>query len=414
MGEAESWLLDLELFGMRLGLDRMHRLTTALGLPQRRFASIHVVGSNGKTSTARMIAAILRRHGLRTGLYTSPHLRSFVERIEVDEAPITDAEMQRAVGDVRQAAAAVDRAADDPEDRVTQFEALTAAAFHALARRGVDVAVVEAGLGGRLDATNVIPSRVQVLTSVALEHTSWLGSTLAEIAAEKLAVVGDHGTLVTGELPPEADAVADRMAGERQARRVRTSATEVDGIPLGPPGSFQRSNLALARAAAEAFVGGGLENEAVKQAAVEVHIPGRLEVVARAPLVVHDAAHNPAGARALAEALPEVVGDRRPVVGVIGVLDDKDVAGVLGPLLAVCDRAILTGFAHPRALPPDTLEAEAAALGRPDVETAADVHDALDRARSLAGSEGAVLVAGSIRLLAGVRPGPAPARLSTL
>lgn len=413
MDEAESWLLDLELFGVRLGLDRMHRLTTAVGLPQRRFASIHVVGSNGKTSTARMTAAILRRHGLRTGLYTSPHLRSFTERIEVDEAPITDAELERAVGDVRQEADAVDRAADDPEDRVTQFEALTAAAFHALARRRVDVAVVEAGLGGRLDATNVIGSRVQVLTSVALEHTSWLGSTLGEIAAEKLAVVRDHGTLVTAELPPEADAVADRVAGERRARRVRTSAAAVAGIPVGPPGGFQRSNLALARAAAEAFVGGDLEQEAVRRAAAEVRIPGRLEVVARAPLVVHDAAHNPAGARALAEALAGVVGDR-PVVGVIGVLDDKDVAGVLGALLAVCDRVILTGFAHPRALPPDTLEAEAAALGYPDVGTEADVHGALDRARSLAGPEGAVLVAGSIHLLAEVRAGPAPARLSTL
>src|SRR3954471_15856505 len=144
--QAEAYLLDLELFGMRFGLDRMHKLMTVLGMPQRRFASIHVVGSNGKSSTVRMIAAILERHGIRTGSYTSPHLRSFAERIEVDEQPISGADFAAAVSRVAHAAELVDRTAD-PDDRVTQFEALTAAAYHELARRGVEVAVVEAGLG---------------------------------------------------------------------------------------------------------------------------------------------------------------------------------------------------------------------------------------------------------------------------
>ena len=199
--QAEEYLLSLELFGMRFGLDRMHRLMTVLGLPQRRFASIHVVGTNGKSSTVRFCAAILERHGLRTGSYTSPHLRSFRERIEVGEQPVSREDFAAAVTRAAQAAEMVNRTAT-ADDQVTQFEALTAAAYHELARRGVEVAVIEAGLGGRFDATNVIPSRVQVLTSVGLEHTRWLGPTETDIAEEKLAVVRDHGTLVIGALDP--------------------------------------------------------------------------------------------------------------------------------------------------------------------------------------------------------------------
>ncbi|MDQ3934899.1 MAG: Mur ligase family protein, partial [Actinomycetota bacterium] len=224
--EAEDYLLDLELFGMRFGLDRMHKLMTALGMPQRRFASIHVVGTNGKSSTTRMIAAILERHGLRTGSYTSPHLRSFAERIEVGEEPLDGAAFGAAVSAVVRAARMVDRTLDD-DDRVTQFEALTAVAYHELARRRVEVAVIEAGLGGRYDATNVIPSRVQVLTGVGLEHTRWLGPTVADIAGEKLAVVRDYATLVVpAELDPEVEEVVARVVAERHAKLVRAPAPE--------------------------------------------------------------------------------------------------------------------------------------------------------------------------------------------
>ena len=289
--QAEEYLLSLELFGMRFGLDRMHRLMTVLGLPQRRFASIHVVGSNGKSSTARFCAAILERHGLRSGSYTSPHLRSFRERIEVGEVPVSEADFAAAVTRAADAAQMVNRTAE-PDDHVTQFEALTAAAYHELARRGVEVAVIEAGLGGRFDATNVIPSKVQVLTSVSLEHTRWLGPTLADIAREKLAVVHDLGTLVLGPLEAEARAVADQVALERHARLVDASApaaeaagvpaAEAAGVPaavdagagapgaaLGALGRFQRGNFALAAAAAEAFLGRPLEDGAVRAAAAE-------------------------------------------------------------------------------------------------------------------------------------------------
>ena len=250
--EAEEYLLGLELFGMRFGLDRMHKLMTVLGVPQRRFASIHVVGSNGKSSTVRMIAAILERHGLRTGSYTSPHLRSFAERVEVGERPLPEPAFAAAVARAARAAELVNRTLAD-DDEVTQFEALTAAAYHALASSGVEVAVIEAGLGGRYDATNVIPSKVQVLTTVGLEHTRWLGPTIADIAGEKLAVVRDHATLVTGPLSGEAAKVAAGVVVARHANHV--AVTEPWRGHLGPHGDFQRWNFAVAEAAAGAFLG---------------------------------------------------------------------------------------------------------------------------------------------------------------
>jgi dihydrofolate synthase / folylpolyglutamate synthase len=400
--QAEEYLLGLELFGMRFGLDRMHKLMTVLGLPQRRFASIHVVGTNGKSSTVRYCAAILQRHGLRTGSYTSPHLRSFRERIEVGEEPISESDFAAAVARAARAAELVNRTVD-PDDRVTQFEALTAAAYHELARRGVEVAAIEAGLGGRFDATNVIPSKVQVLTGVGLEHTRWLGPTVKDIAEEKLAVVRDHGVLVTpSELQPEVEAVADRVP----ARRVR--ARDVPG-----PGGFQRANFSLAAAAAEAFLGSSLQPDALAGAR-DTRIPGRMDLVASEPLTIYDGAHNPSGAAALARALPEVLGERQPRVGVASVLEDKDAAGMLRELLPGFDRVVFTRCANPRALSPGTLETLAAKLGGPASETVAAPRAAVDHARALAGPAGAVVATGSIYLVADLVREEGDARASTM
>ena len=202
--DAEAWLLGLELFGMRFGLDRMRRLLTALGSPQDRYGAIHVVGTNGKSATTRMTAAILERHGVRAGSYLSPHLVSFAERIRVGDADIGEEAFAAAVGRARQATQRVDRTLEEG-DQVTQFEALTAAALDELACQEVEVAVVEAGLGGRYDATNVLDAPVVVLTNVGLEHTRWLGPTVTDIAREKLAVLPPGGTLVLGaDLHPDA------------------------------------------------------------------------------------------------------------------------------------------------------------------------------------------------------------------
>jgi dihydrofolate synthase/folylpolyglutamate synthase len=408
--QAEEYLLSLELFGMRFGLDRMHRLMTVLGLPQRRFASIHVVGSNGKSSTARFCAAILERHGLRTGSYTSPHLGSFRERIEVGEEPVSERDFAAAVTRAAQAAEMVNRTAE-PDDHVTQFEALTAAAYHELARRRVEVAAIEAGLGGRFDATNVIPSKVQVLTSVSLEHTRWLGPTLTDIAEEKLAVVQDYGTLVAGELPPPVRAVAEATAAARHSKLVTADPFD---MPLRAAGRFQHVNFGLAAAAAEAFLGRALESGALKSAAAESVVPGRLEVVGERPLTLFDGAHNPSGATALAASLPDLFGARRPRVAVLGILEDKDAAGMLEALLPHLDRVVFTRPSNPRALSPATLVTLAEKLGGPPAETVAAPRAAVTRARELAGPDGAVVATGSIYLIADLVREDADARASTL
>src|SRR6201985_134834 len=295
--DAERYLLSLELFGMRFGLDRMQRLMTALGHPELRFESIHVVGTNGKSSTVRMIAAILSRYGLHTGAYLSPHLVSFGERIRIDDRDLEPAPFAAAVQRAKHAAELVDRSLG-ADDQVTQFEALTAAAYWELADRGVQVAVIEAGLGGRYDATNVIPSRVQVLTSVGLQHTRWLGPTITDIAREKLDVVQPGGTLVLGDrLHPDALAVARDVAAQRGATLVPAGSDP--GVPVGALGAYQRRNFALARAAAQAYLG-QLDESAVAAAAAEIRVPGRLQIVGEEPLTLLDGAPNPEGMAALA------------------------------------------------------------------------------------------------------------------
>ena len=407
--DAERLLLSLELFGMRFGLDRMHRLMTAMGRPQERFASIHIVGTNGKSSTARMLSAILERHGLRTGTYLSPHLVRFSERIRVGDRDLDEAAFGAAVQRAAHAATLVDRTLGEG-DRVTQFEALTAAAYGELAARGVEVAVIEAGLGGRWDATNVIPSRVQVVTNVGLEHTRWLGPTIADISREKLAVVRDGATLVVGELHPDTEAEARTTAARHGARLVHAGRDA--GVEVAALGGFQRRNFALARSAAEAFLG-PLDERATARAAASVMIPGRMQVVERDPLTVIDGAHNADGLAALVDSLPEVVGDR-PVTAAISILEDKDAAAMLRVLLPHCAATVFTASSNPRALPPGTLQSLAGQLGHPSGEIEPDPRRALERARALAGPHGAVLATGSIYLVADLISAPGERRASML
>jgi dihydrofolate synthase/folylpolyglutamate synthase len=394
--DAERYLVSLELFGMRFGLDRMRRLMTTLDQPERRYDTIHVVGTNGKSSTTRMIGAILQRHDLRVGAYLSPHLVSFAERIRVDDRDVESRAFARAVERAAHAAALVDRS-QHADDRVTQFEALTAAAFSELAAHEVDVAVVEAGLGGRWDATNVLPSKVQVLTTVGLEHTRWLGPTVRDIAREKLAVVREGATLVVGaDLHPDALEEAHAVA-ERQGARLVTAPVD-PGIEIAAPGTFQRRNFALARAAAEAYRG-SLELERVRAAAAAVTVPGRLQVVAHEPLTVLDGAHNAEGVAALVESLPRLTAGRR-LVAVVSVLDDKDAAGMLRALLPYAEHVVFTRNQNPRALPPATLASLCAQLQGPPCELGSDPRHALARAREVAGAGGVVLATGSIYLVA--------------
>ncbi|HET6508195.1 MAG TPA: folylpolyglutamate synthase/dihydrofolate synthase family protein [Baekduia sp.] len=414
--DAERLLLSLELFGMRFGLDRMRRLLTALGSPQERFGAVHVVGTNGKSSTVRMTAAILRRHGLRTGAYLSPHLVSFAERVRVDDQDVTGAEFVAAVSRAAAAADKVNRTAP-PDDHVTQFELLTAAAFDHFARAECDVAVVEAGLGGRYDATNVLQSRVSVLTNVGLEHTRWLGPTIAAIATEKLDVLEPGSTLVIGSgLHPDARVLAEQIARERGATLVEAPADPGNGLEILARGAFQRRNFAEATESARAYLktlGRRLDPEAVIAAAASTLVPGRFEVIAQRPDTVLDGAHNPGGLEALAEALPEFVAGRR-LVACLAVLDDKDATAMLRVLLPHCDAVVTTRAQTPRALPPATLASLCHQLDfGGDVEIVGEAHAALERARTLAGPDGVALATGSIYLIADLLR-PAGAARSTL
>lgn len=419
-GEARAWIAGREILGMRFGTERMLALLAALGHPERHAPALHVVGTNGKSSTTRLAAAALRTGGARVGAYVSPHITDWRERIQVDGESLPEELFGEVIGVVRSAAEGLDLPAGDA---VTQFEALTAAAFVALREAGVGASVIEAGLGGRYDATNVLsPGAAVVLTNVSLDHTDLLGTTEAEIAAEKLAVCPDgHRRLVIGPCSPAAQAavraeclrrglspewvgrevtVADGPDGDL---RVRTPRGHYEGIRLPLAGDFQRGNLAAALAGAELVRGGPLDAAAVAGALGTVTMPGRLEWVPGAPPVLLDGAHNPAGIAALAAALPGLVGARRPRVGVVSVLADKDAEAMMAALGPHLDGMVATGSHHSRALPASDLARCARAAGL-DAAAEPDPVAALERARGLAGAGGVVIVAGSLYLLVDVRP----------
>jgi len=405
--DAERYLLAREHFGMHFGLDRMHRLLNVLGLPRPSFPTIHVVGTNGKSSTTRMIAALLAREGLHVGCFTSPHLLSYRERIQIGERDIAPERFAAVIGRVVHAADLVDRAAPEPGDIVTQFELLTAAALCEFEAAAVDVAVIEAGLGGRYDATNVVDSRVAVLTNVGLEHTRYLGPTVTHIAREKLDVVRPGATLVVGaDLDPAALELARATAQERGATLVESSA-QLD-VELRSGGGYQRRNFAAAAAAVRAFLGRDPSHDHLVAVAAELVVRGRFEVLEGMPVTLLDGAHNDGGIEALAQSLPAFVAGRR-LVAVISILDDKDAAGMLARLLPHCDAAIFTTCTSPRALPAATLASLAGQIGGVPADVLAGPHRALARARELAGEDGVVLATGSIYLIADLlRPEGAP------
>jgi dihydrofolate synthase / folylpolyglutamate synthase len=362
---AETWLEELSPWPEEFGLGRMRELVAALGDPERSYRAIHVVGTNGKSTTARLAEAILEAEGLLVGTYTSPHVTGWAERIRVGGA---EADLERVLERVR---------LQSERLGATQFETLTAGALAEFAVAGVDVAVVEAGLGGRHDATNVLRAPVVVLTNVSLDHTEVLGQTREAIAAEKLAVVEEGATVVLGE--PE---------WEEAARAAGASAVVGTG----------RSNLALAHAAVESFLGRPVD----PHPAEAVALPGRLERVSESPLEIWDGAHNLAGIGHLLARVPTI-----DYVLVVSVLEDKDVRGMLAALSALGGSLIATTSSNPRALPPADL-ARLAQPYFPRVVAVEDPREAVARARREAGDQGAVLVTGSLYLLAdlaSVRPG---------
>jgi dihydrofolate synthase / folylpolyglutamate synthase len=425
ISSGEAFLLSREQFGMRFGLERMRLLLAELDDPQNAFAGVHVVGTNGKSTTTLMTGAALRAQGLKVGCFTSPHLLSFRERMDIGGAPIAVDDFERAVGAVREAAERLDAGAA-ADDRVTQFEAVTAAAFVAFRAAAVDVAVVEAGLGGRLDATNVLGrSLVQVLTSVGIDHTEYLGDTVEAIAREKLAVVRSGAALVCGPLGEAVAIVANAFSDERDA--LMTIQRVDDPMFAGLPGGFVRRNATLGLDAAQTTYarlhpGAKFLRDAAASAIIEFtrsdRLKGRLQVANITPFELRDAAHNEQAAAALAAALPELIGER-PVTLLVAMMRDKNIDAVLEHLLGALsgDGVVVCAQAsNPRSLPADELAARARALAPAGVRVEAEPAPlrALGRAREIAGRDGALLVTGSNYLLADLLRDPAAPAGATL
>lgn len=421
-------------------LHRVQRVMELMGDPQRAFPMIHLTGTNGKTSTTRMVERILREMGLRTGRFTSPHLHDMRERISLDGEPIGVEAFLATYDDVIPFVEMVDAESmgdPDPGRRVlmTYFEVVVCLAYAAFADAPVDVAVVEVGLGGVWDATSVADGVVSVLTPISLDHTRLLGSTIEEIATEKAGIIKDGAITVVGVQEPEAMQVLVERAEEAgadlraegasfgvlarevavggQQISVRGLAGDYTDLFLPLFGAHQAHNAAIAIAAVEAFLGGGeqpLADEVLRAGLAGVTSPGRLEIVRRSPTVLVDAAHNPAGVAALAEAMEESFTFTR-LVGLLCVLEDKDVEPMIQALEPVLDHVVVSRTTSPRAIRPERLgEIVAAYLGEERVTVIRDLPDALDVAAALAddageggGVAGGVLATGSVTTAAEVR-----------
>ena len=413
--EAVAFLNRHIELGWKPGLERIERLTEMMGSPQRRYPVIHVAGTNGKTTVTRAAASIVDALGLKAGAYTSPHLYRVEERFTMSGEVATPEQFAQAVEDV---APFVDLLEIETGERATYFELTTAAAFAHLANEAADVGVIEVGMGGRLDATNVLEAQVAVLTGISIDHAEYLGRAPVDIAGEKLAIVKPGGVLVTGELSSEVASVADRrveligvlrktLGRDFRIEDLRMSvggwAMDIDGIygryedlylPLH--GRHQASNAAVAVAAVEELLGRSLPVEAVQEGLAELTAPGRIEVVGHSPLVVIDGAHNPESCQALARTMLE---EFRPLAWtlVVGAFRDKDLPAMLRPLSGLAARVVATRVDHPRAADPvDIVRLVDRMLPGVPVSSTDDVDAALDLAREWTSPEEAIVVAGSL------------------
>lgn len=401
-----------------LGLRRTAALLDRLDRPHERYGIVHVAGSKGKGSTCAFIAAILRAAGYRVGLYTSPHLHTYRERIAVDGAPISEADFAALTERAFSEAAALERAR--PElGRLTAFELTTAMALDHFAAAGCDLAVVEVGMGGLLDATNVVTPLVSVITALDLEHTQVLGKTLPEIARQKAGIIKPGRPVAVSPQAPEALEVIKTIAAERGSpiliggRDWRWEGSGRSFTVIGPWGTLaglhsgltgihQVENAATAIAAVSLLAEAGhqVEPDAIRQGIAEARWPGRFEVVGERPRFILDGAHTAGAARALATTLRDE--NTTAVTLVIAVMRDKDPTAIVTPLLGLTEHIIATTTQSPRAMPVEDLTAALATLERP-VSGATSVAEALAQAREFAGPSGTVLVTGSLTTVAEAR-----------
>ncbi len=419
----------------KFDLEHMRVLLAALDHPERHFPSVLIAGTNGKGSTAATLASILRASGLKTGLYTSPHLVRINERIRVNAKEISDDEFASLHGEVDRAAEKLVESAELPW-HPSFFEMMTAIAFEHFAREKVDLAVLEVGMGGRLDATNVVDPRVSVITDISLDHQKFLGNTVGEIAREKVGIIRPGGGVVTLPQLAEANDVIGNTIFELGARAVNAVPYVPPVSPASPeylvpstargnPGDIYRyplavlgeeilvetplvgrhqlRNLALAIAAAvelseQGF--SGITAKSIERGIRETRWPGRFQVIAARPgwpEMVIDVAHNPAGAWALRSALSERYEDR-PLILVFGAMRDKAISEMTEILFPLADRVIATRPENPRAASPEEIQQAAARTGV-EVETVEDVQHAVERARAVANAETVIVITGSIYLV---------------
>jgi dihydrofolate synthase/folylpolyglutamate synthase len=409
---------------MEPDLERIALLMDMLGSPQKSYPVVHISGTNGKTSTARIADALLRSFGLRVGRYTSPHLESVTERITIDGVPLTEEQFTAAYDDIAPYVELVD---SRMPVKMTFFEVLTAMAYAAFADAPVDVAVIEVGLGGSWDATNVVQAATCIVTPIGLDHVPMLGTTVGEVAVEKAGIIHPDAMVVLAAQQPDAAEVLLRRCAEVGATVAREGlefgvverraavggqlvtlqglAGTYDEMFLPLFGEHQAQNAACALAAVEAFLGGGesrqIDPEAVREGLAEARSPGRLEVVRTSPTVVLDAGHNPHGMAATVRALADAFSFTK-LVGVVACLADKDVRGMLEVLEPALSSVVVTTNSSPRALPVDDLFALAVEVFGEDRVAAEDrLDDALDTAVQLAEDEveyggAGVLVTGSV------------------
>lgn len=403
-------LYGLRRFGIILGLAAIEETLAGLDHPQRRFRTVHVAGTNGKGSVASALSTLLMKAGYRVGLYTSPHLVRLNERFCVNNRPISDA-------DVCDAFEAVD-GLPKGERELTFFEYTTAMAFYEFARQAVDWAVIETGMGGRLDATNIVDPDVAVITGVSLEHREYLGETLSEIAGEKAGIIKPGRPVVTGAQLPEAVARIRGVASEKGAPFFRLnehfSVHPIDdevfdyngighrwaALRFGLSGAHQMANAAVVAATCEALMRTGaarIGETVVREGLAANRWPGRLEVVTQSPLLILDGAHNLEAAEHLANHLRKVAADKRLTL-VLGILDDKPYVEMFRLLLPLCDRAILTKPRIYRAMPLETLSAAARDI-LPNVEAVPRVDEAVRRAISAAEKNDVICLAGSLYVI---------------
>ena len=423
MDDAEAFLDDRIGGGGKPGLERIIGLLDFMGDPQLAYPAIHIAGTNGKTTLSRMVQQILGAHGLATGGFTSPHLDVVEERFTLHGVTIDTRDFIDAVADIAWFVEAYEQQSGVP---LTYFEVTAALAFSVFSTAAIDVAVVEVGLGGRLDATNVLDASVAVITGIDFDHTEFLGSTIEAIAAEKAAIVGDGAVLVTGILSPEAATAISVRVSEVGANWIQADAdfsvTEadigvggwrcsVDGVfgryeDLFLPihGRHQVDHLATAIATCEMFMGRELDHDSLEIAVGSMSAPGRLEVVGHRPLVLLDGAHNEQGFRGLAETIENEFPPMRWQL-VLGVRGERDVAALVTPLEGLVSKVYGTAPDDPAAIPPETVASAAGSALGVDAVALPDIAAALREATESAELDGGVIVAGSLYVVGEVRRG---------